>query len=41
MSAGEAANPVVFELLVKTGVGFADSLVENSAECGHGILCLF
>jgi hypothetical protein len=38
MSAGEAANPVVLELLVKTGIRFADSLVENTAQGGHNDL---
>ena len=41
MSAGEAAHAIVFELLVERGIGFADLLVENSAEGGHGELCLY
>jgi hypothetical protein len=40
MSARETANPVVLEPLVKTGISFADSLVENGSEGGHGTLYL-
>jgi len=36
MSAGEATHALVVELLVKSGIGLADALVENSAEGGHG-----
>jgi aspartate oxidase len=36
MSASEAPHAVIVEFLVKTGIGFADSLVENTAEGGHG-----
>ncbi len=36
MSAGEAAHAIVLELLVESGIGFANSLVENGAEGGHG-----
>ena len=36
MSASEAAHAVVLELLDKRGIGFADLLVENGAEGGHG-----
>jgi hypothetical protein len=33
---------MVVEFFVKTGIGFADSLVENTAEGGHGMpLVLF
>jgi hypothetical protein len=35
MAAGEAAHAVVVELLVETGIGFADSFVENAAEGRH------
>jgi hypothetical protein len=42
VSAGEAAHAVVLELFVKSGIGFADVLVENTAEGAHGgPLCLF
>jgi hypothetical protein len=42
VSAGEAAQAIVFELFVKTGIGLADSLVENCAEGGHELaLTLF
>jgi hypothetical protein len=36
MSASEAAYAVVVEFLVESGGSFADSLVENGAEGGHG-----
>src|SRR6202035_974974 len=36
MAASEAAYAVVVELLVKAGIGLANSLVENTAEGGHG-----
>ena len=36
MSASEAAHAVVGELLVEAGIGLANSLVENTAEGGHG-----
>ena len=36
VAAGEAADAVVVELLVESCVGFADSLVEDGAEGGHG-----
>ena len=36
VSAGEAAEAVVAELFDKGGVGFADALVEDGAEGGHG-----
>ena len=35
VSAGEAAGAVVLELLVESGIGFADALVENGAEGGQ------
>jgi hypothetical protein len=35
MSASEAAYAVIFELLVQTGIGLANSLVENTAQGGH------
>jgi hypothetical protein len=42
VSAGEAAHAVVFELFVKGGIGFANVLVENTAEGAHGgPLCLY
>jgi hypothetical protein len=31
MSAREAAHPVVVELFVQAGIGFADTLVEDTA----------
>jgi len=39
MSAGETAQAVVVELLVEGGIGFADLLVEKTAERGHENLC--
>ena len=36
MPAGEAANPVVLQLLVETGICFADTLIEDSAQGWHG-----
>ena len=36
MSASKAAHAVVGELLVEAGIGLANSLVENTAEGGHG-----
>jgi hypothetical protein len=36
VAAGEAAHAVVLKFLVKIGSGFADALVENGAESGHG-----
>src|SRR5580704_319890 len=36
MAAGEAAHAVVVELVVKSGIGLANSLVENTAQGGHG-----
>jgi hypothetical protein len=42
MSAGEAAQAIVVELFVKTRIGFENSLVENTAQGGHGLpLTLF
>jgi hypothetical protein len=38
VSAGEAAQAVVIELFVENGIGFADLLVEKTAERGHGNL---
>jgi hypothetical protein len=38
VSASEAAHTIVFKLLVETGIGLANSLVENTAEGGHGNL---
>ena len=38
VSAGEATDAVVLEFFVETGIGFADSLVENGTEGGHGDL---
>jgi hypothetical protein len=38
MSAGEAAHAVLVEPLVKMRIGFADSIIENTAEGGHGFL---
>jgi hypothetical protein len=35
VSAGEAADAVVLESFVESGVGFADSLVENGTEGGQ------
>jgi hypothetical protein len=35
MSASKATHPVVFEFLVQTGIGFANLLVENTAEGAH------
>jgi hypothetical protein len=35
MSAGEAAHAVVIELFVQPSIGFANSLVENTAQGGH------
>jgi hypothetical protein len=34
MSAGEAAHAVVIELFVQLSIGFANSLVENTAQGG-------
>ena len=36
MATGEAAHAIVVELLVKSGIGLANALVENGAEGGHG-----
>jgi hypothetical protein len=36
VAAGEAADAVVAEILDQGRVGFADSLVEDVAEGGHG-----
>jgi hypothetical protein len=36
VSAGEAADAVVAELFVESGIGFANALVEDGAEGGHG-----
>ncbi len=41
MSASEAAHAIVVELLEERGIGFADLLVENGAEGGHGNLWLY
>ena len=41
MSASEAAHAIVVELLEERGIGFADLLVENGAEGGHGELCFY
>jgi len=41
MSAGEAAHAVVLEFFEKGGIGFADLLVENGAEGGHGELWVY
>jgi hypothetical protein len=41
MSTSEAAHAIVVELLDERGIGFADLLVENGAEGGHGELCLY
>jgi hypothetical protein len=35
MTASEAAHAIILELLEERGIGFADLLVENSAEGGH------
>ena len=35
VTAGEAAQAIVFELLVESGFGLADSLVENCAQGGQ------
>src|SRR5580658_7602438 len=36
MSASETADAVIVELLDECGIGFADLLVEEGAEGGHG-----
>jgi hypothetical protein len=41
MSAGEAAHAIVLALFEEGGIGFADLLVENGAEGGHGDLSLY
>jgi hypothetical protein len=38
MSAGKTADAILVEPLVKLGIGFADSLIENAAEGGQGVL---
>jgi hypothetical protein len=38
VAAGEAADAVVIEFFVERGVRFADSLVQNIAQGGHGNL---
>jgi hypothetical protein len=40
MSASEATHAAVLELLIEAGIGFADSLIENTAEGRHWNLCL-
>jgi hypothetical protein len=36
VAAGDATDAVVAESLNEAGIGFADSLVENVAQGGHG-----
>jgi hypothetical protein len=38
VSAGKTADAILVEPLVKMGISFADSLIENTAKSGHGIL---
>jgi hypothetical protein len=37
MTAGETAYAIILEMLVESRIGFADSLVENVAQGGHGV----
>jgi hypothetical protein len=41
MSASKTAHPVVIELLIKMRSGFANPLVQNTAESAHGNLSFY
>jgi len=41
VSAGKTADAIFIEPLVKERIGFADSLIENTAKGRHGILTIY